>query len=339
MPKQHLTAVVGANTKGFNRAMGSMNGGIKRVGVAMAAVAAAGAAALVKATKQAIEYGDSIDKASKRTGIAAESLQRYQLAADLSGASMQDLEKAMKRSASVILDTQNGLMESKRAMDALGLSADELADKTPEQQLDAFLEALADVESHSKRAALAQDIFGRAGTNLLPILSKGADGYRELIGEADKFNTILSQDAVTAAAEAKDGYTRLQASLKALTFGVILEDGMAIADTLNSMAASVSDFIESGGIQQLSDIFSVLQSHMKAVLWVMGKIMALAGFIGKTGESIVGGALLTSTGQQTAMLKRGTGDFGAASEKDLILAMMRMATEQGVKVRPAGVGV
>ena len=330
MARAHLTAVIGADTRGFSQGLNKLRPTIKGMGKAMLAIGAAASAALLKATRDAINYGDAIDKAAKRTGIGAEQLQRYQLAAELSGGSVQDLEKATKRSASVILDAQNGLAESVRALDVLGLSADDLAKKTPEQQLDAFLTALAGVENHSKRAALAQDIFGRAGTNLLPIIDGGVDAYKSLLNEADNLNAVLSQQQVTAAAEAKDAITRLGASIKGLAFGAILSDGMSVADMFNTMAQRVAEFNESGGMQTLTDTFQSLGQILgfvaKSLAWIFEQI----GKAGKLGEDIIGAVGLTSTGQQFGRLGRGSGEFGAANKDEL--AIFRYMMENGIPV-------
>jgi len=339
MPRQHLTAVIGADTRGFNSAMGKLGGTVAKVGVALGAIGAAAAAGLAKATKKAIDYGDQIDKASKRTGIAAEQLQRYQLAADLSGASLADLEKATKRSASVILDAQNGLAESKRALDDLGLSADDLADKTPEQQLDAFLQGLAGVENASKRAALAQDIFGRAGTNLLPIIDGGVDAYRELLGEADKLGAVLSQDQVTAAAEAKDAITRLQAALNGLAFGAILSDGMSVADMFNEMAQEVAAFSESGGLRDLSDTFRSLVDVLKVVYVFLRGIVTAMAKVGQFSENLFSAAGITQGGRAFSQLSAGRGEFGAATTADLVLARLDMMMRDGLPVTPAKAGI
>ena len=62
-------------------------------------------------------------------------------------------------------------------------------------------EALAKVESASTRAALAQDIFGRAGTTLLPLVAEGAEGLEALRQKArDLGNTFTTEGAASAAA-------------------------------------------------------------------------------------------------------------------------------------------
>jgi hypothetical protein len=310
-----------------------MRGTVKKVGVALGAVGAAAAAGLAKATVAAVNYGDAIDKASKRTGISAENLQRLNLAAELSGTNIEGVEKGIKRMSSVVFDAQNGLMESVRAFDALGLSADEMAKKTPDEQLDAFLVALAGVENHSRRAALAQDIFGRAGTQLLPVIDGGVASYRTLIGEADKLNAVLSQDQVTAAANAKDAVTRLQSSLKALGFGAILLEGNKLADVMNTMAERVAAFSESGGLRDLADTLQSIADIMSFIVRAAKAIFDVGATVTKGAENLISRSGLTQTGFLTGQLSKGEGKFGAATASEEMLFRLKMIQENTFPIK------
>ena len=64
----------------------------------------------------------------------------------------------------------------------LGISVSDLQGISPEQQFQLFANALADVDDASTRAALAQDVFGRAGTELLPLFTQGEQGMAGLTG-------------------------------------------------------------------------------------------------------------------------------------------------------------
>ena len=66
------------------------------------------------------------------------------------------------------------IAESIRAFDAMGISVDQLRGKAPEEQFELITSALADVADASTRAAPAPDVFGRAGTSLLPSLAAGS---------------------------------------------------------------------------------------------------------------------------------------------------------------------
>ena len=74
----------------------TMGGQIKKAGIAMAAFGAAAAGVAVKSMKDWAAAGDEIAKMAKRTGFAAESLSELKYAADLSGTSLDAIEKATK---------------------------------------------------------------------------------------------------------------------------------------------------------------------------------------------------------------------------------------------------
>ena len=151
-------------------------------------LAIGGAAALVgfgvAAVKNFADVGDQLDKMSKRTGFSVESLGELKFAAEQSGASLETVEKGAKRMASTILDAQMGLSTAVDAFDALGIKADELKGKSPEEQFQIMANALAGVEDASTKAALAQDVFGRAGTELLPLFNAGEKGMAALRDQA-----------------------------------------------------------------------------------------------------------------------------------------------------------
>jgi hypothetical protein len=327
MPKQHLTAIIGADARKFNRTMGNVRKSVNRIGKAVAGVSIAAGAGLIKLTADAVNFGDAIDKAAKRTGLSAEAMQAFALAADLSGSSMEGLEKGVKRMASVILDAENGLSTAQDAFDGLGISLDDIKGKTPEQQLRTFLSALADVEDMSKRSALAQDVFGRAGTDLLPMLSDGAAGFDQLINRASELGIVLDGDAVAAAAKAKDRFTELSAVVKNIGFSAVLGDGEELATILDMMTQAVVKFRDEGGLQQFIENMKSVAEIGQFVFSVYSKISdILTGLVEKidlaaqgTAKVIagIGGAfgMELNDRQKSAIF----GETGPATEKELAL--------------------
>jgi len=67
-----------------------------------------------------------------------------------------------------------------RAFERINVDYNELADLSPEEQFETIAFAIADLEDPTLRAATAQDIFGRAGTQLLPLFAEGAEGLDAL---------------------------------------------------------------------------------------------------------------------------------------------------------------
>ncbi|NQT14694.1 MAG: hypothetical protein HQ582_18195 [Planctomycetes bacterium] len=199
--------------RNVGRPLGVLSNRVANLGGIMATAAAGG---IALATRAAANYGDSLDKMSARTGMAVEELARLQHAADLSGTSIQAVEKGVKRMASSIFDADQGLAESVRSMDELGVSASELVGQSPSEQFRILTEALAGVTDASKRAALAQDVFGRAGTQILPMLRNGAAGLKAMKAEADRLGLVITADQATEAARFKDELSRVRGALKGL---------------------------------------------------------------------------------------------------------------------------
>ncbi len=164
-----------------------------------------------------VKMGDDIGKASKRIGVAAEEYQKLTFAARRSGASNDDIEKSIKRLSSTIFDLEAGLSEPKRAFDALGLSLDDVKGKSPEEQFKIIADRLNLVADASTKAALAQDIFGRAGTKLIPMIGE----YRELAEEATNLG-LISNESVKAAEDLSDAWE----NLKQTFIGIVSDSGI-----------------------------------------------------------------------------------------------------------------
>lgn len=190
--------------------------GFKMMGKAMSVAGLAITAALGFATSTAMALGDELQKMSLRTGASVEALSELKHAAELSDTSLEGLDKAMKRMARVVSDAENGLESATRPLGELNLAWQDLMELAPEDQLTTILEALAGVENATKRAALAQEIFGRSGTELLPMLENGAEGLRQMRQEARDLGLTMGQDAADRAAAFGDWLSTLRRQLEAL---------------------------------------------------------------------------------------------------------------------------
>ena len=89
---------------------------------------------------------------------------------------------------------------------------------SPEEQFQKFANALSQVEDASTKAALAQDVFGRAGTELLPLFADGEAGMNALRQQAVDLGIVMSGEAAAGAADFNDAMNELkQAALGAFT--------------------------------------------------------------------------------------------------------------------------
>ena len=210
-PTAELLVKIGTDTKQLSAGLDAADkkvGGFantiqkhhKAIGMAMSAMGAAILAAGALSVKQFASMGDEVHKMALRTGFSTEALSELRHAAALSGASLAGVEKASRTLSGAILDAGYGLETYVRAFDQIGLSYENLAKLSPEQQFITVLEALADVDDEFERAAIATDLFGRAGTQLLPMLERGSEGLRDMRQETHDLGEVFDLEAAQKAA-------------------------------------------------------------------------------------------------------------------------------------------
>jgi serine/threonine protein kinase len=122
------------------------------------------------------ELGDMFDKMSQRTGVSVEALSGLKFAAEQSGASIETVETGIRNMQRVLLDVQQGSSTAATTLQMLGLNIQQLQTLSPEQQFLQMAQAISKVQDPSRQAALAMELFGKSGTQLLPMLQQGEAG-------------------------------------------------------------------------------------------------------------------------------------------------------------------
>ena len=287
----NLTVAITGNTVGLKKSLQKAQTQTdkfrSRAGLAFKAVrtaalglAVAGGASLVafgvKAVQSFVGTGDELDKMSKRLGISVETLSELKFAAEQSGASLDDIEKAVKKLSSSVFDANNGVKASADAFQALGLNAAMLQDLSPEEQFLAVTKALAQVENASTRAALAQDVFGRAGTTLLPLVAEGAEGLEELRQRARDLGITFTTGAAAKAADFTDALNELKLSIGGLGNVVAEKIVPALTNLLNWFTdnrEAVGEFL--GQVQEkVGPFVEAFVSGAGFVLEALGKVLS-----------------------------------------------------------------
>lgn len=210
---------------------------IRNFGLKMVGVGSAILAPLAASAKLFGSYGDSVAKMARRTGLSVEALSELQYAAGQSGVQVTELENGLRRMQRTIYDAQRGLKTANDALADLGLTVDDLAGLAPEQQFKLLAERISQIEDPTLKAALAMGIFGRSGTQLLPLFASGARGIEMLQAEARRLGLTMSGEDAKAAEEFSDALDRLWQVVKMGVFRV----GAALAPVLQQLAGTITD--------------------------------------------------------------------------------------------------
>lgn len=232
---RQFRGVLASVRRQFAKLSASLNRTATRIGAA--AVSALAPIALL--TKQFASLGDEIGKTAKRTGFSTEAISRLKFAAEQSGSSITELEAGLKRMARFLIDTEDNLATNVRAMKRLNLAVSDFQDLNPEEQFLLLAERIGTMANATEKAALAQIIFGRAGTKLIPLFNEGADGIRTLGEEAAKLGIVLDKETTQAAEDMTDGFNKLIVSLKAVAVVV----GKTLAGDVKDMTERMLDAI------------------------------------------------------------------------------------------------
>src|SRR5690554_1468903 len=265
--------------------------------------------ALVGIAKKTAEAGDQIQKMALRTGFSTEALSELKHAAELSGTSLEGLENGVRRMQRSILDLERGLATQTEAFAKLGLEIEDLQGLSPEEQFNKITSALADVEDETRKAALAQQIFGRSGTDLLPMLSEGSEGLAEMRAEAHELGIVFDQEAADAAAQFNDDIDRLKKGFAGVfqelgkkLIPIFVDDLIpALRENLiplaQSLADKISNLIEwfsnlSPRVQKIIIAVTGLAAALGPVLVVLGSITSAIGtllpLLGSLASAIAG---------------------------------------------------
>jgi hypothetical protein len=119
----------------------------------------------------ALDLGGTLSDLSASTGESAGNLLLLQRAFDNTGAGADKVGPAIAKLQNNIFGAGEGSKEAVAAFGRMGLSMEDLAGKTPTQQLALVASGLTSIEDPSKRAATAIDVFGKSGAELLPLLT------------------------------------------------------------------------------------------------------------------------------------------------------------------------
>lgn len=206
-------------------------------------VVAAGAAAVATGkqvwsmAKDVAAAGDVIDKNSQKVGFSAEAYQKWDYAMQLAGTSMDASMMGIKTLTNTFDDALKGTDSAVEKFTRLGLSMEEIQGLSREDLFATVVTALQGVTDETERAALANDLLGRSGQELMPLLNGTAEDLAKVMEETEQYGMIMSDDAVKSSAAFQDSLTKLNGTLSGLKNGAIA----ALLPGLTDLVGGITD--------------------------------------------------------------------------------------------------
>lgn len=236
------------------------------------------------------EAADEIAKMSKQLGVDAEQLQRLRGAADLSGASIEDMNRGIRALTVGLSDAKTkGTGPVVEGLETLGLSVGDLEALLAEGDVEGAMGLISDAfnetgDSAEKNAALMKLFGARAGAQLRPLLEAGSDGILEMGDAIQATGEVIDNETLPTFEKMQDDLRLIEGTSKGLknqisaALAPVISD---IATKFNEWVAENQEFIN----QDLPELLGQIADVLSLVLpWVIDTIQEFQNFTREIGH-------------------------------------------------------
>jgi hypothetical protein len=247
-----------------------------KVFAATAGVAAAAAAVM---GKRAIDAADAFNDLSERTGISTASLSRLEYAARFADLSLGELQQGILGLTRNMSAAQAGTGDAYQAFKALEIqfkNTDGSLRSTESLILD-LADRFSTLQNGTDKTALAIQIFGKAGAQMIPFLNMGRDGIKDFADELEYFGGVVTPEAAAQAGIFNDNLDRLKAAAAGAAQQMSQALLPALNEILNGLLAINKVSTEKGfwatflGLTELGQLLTGDDSVEKRVAEIMKK--------------------------------------------------------------------
>jgi hypothetical protein len=220
--------------------------------------------------KESAEYAEQTEIAAQKTGLSTAAVQELGFAAKMTGVSSEGMNQALMRVSRAVTAAEGGSKQLQAVFDSVGVSAKQLEGMSLDQVLGKVADKFADTEDGSTKAAIAMQLFGRQGSDLIPLLDKGSSGIDELRQKAQELGVVMGEDDIAAGSALNEKLKEMDAQMQA----VKQRAGSDLTPAFLAIVEAMTAMDEKGGV--LDEMFIGLGAVMKGVVAI--GITAAAAF-------------------------------------------------------------
>jgi len=263
-----LLVKVTADIKDYEKKMGTIQSkGSKAFDLVKKGALAFGAGLLVATTAitglamKAAKATDNVDKMSQRLGISRQGYQEWDYVLGQAGVSIDNLGSGMKSMVNRVDEMVQGIGDGADIFNTLGVSIYDSSGALKDQEVlfNESVTALQAMEEGTEKAALANDLFGRSGQALMPLLNGTAESVENLKNKANDLGMVMSDDAIDA--------------------------GVVFTDTLDTLKRAVGAIFTKIGV----DLMPMIQTFADWIIAHMPQIQAVFSTVFEVIGTVVGG--------------------------------------------------
>lgn len=252
----------------------TLGNGIKTAakwGAAIVGGASAAAGGMMKMAQSSASTADHIDKMSQKIGLSRQAYQELDFICSQTGTSVDSLRGGMKTLTNQMDAASGGTQSAVDLFKRLGVEIDDGNGKmkSQEQMLYDCLTALQGVNNQTERAALANKLFGKSGTELMPLLNSQSGSIDEMKQKAHELGLVMSDELIDSGVGLTDSLDQTKRGFRAVI--------TTLGGSFMPIVKKVSDHLQGAlpyiqkGIKQLEPIVSQFLESMLPALLEMGQ--------------------------------------------------------------------
>ena len=226
----HLSSL-NKSAQSAEQGMGKLGSILK--GVFATGVLVAGAKSIIDSVLRVSDSFDEVGKAAQKIGIATEALSGLRFAGEQSGVSFEQLQGGIKKLAVGMAELNDETSKSAIALRSAGVTS---ADTTA-QAFEKVATALAKMPDGYQKTAAAVAIFGKSGSDLIPLLNEGGAGIKKMTDRAEELGLVMKDKTVAQLTLFNDSLAEIGRSADGLKNKII--EGLAPA--LAGIAQTIAD--------------------------------------------------------------------------------------------------
>ena len=257
----------------------------KATAAAVTAIAGAAVACgkeLWNLANETAEYGDQIEKNSQKVGLSFEAYQKWDYAMKISGTDMASCTNGLKTLTNKFDDALNGSKSATESFERLGISVSDLKGKSREEVFATVVKSLQNVKDETDKAALANDMFGKSGQNLIPLFNLTEEELAGLMQEAEDYGMVMDDSAVKASAAFEDSLNKMKSTftgLKNNIMGQMLPSLTLVMDGLSDLMAgneNAAENIKNGVAGLIDSITGMIPQAVSLISSIAGAVLESA---------------------------------------------------------------
>ncbi len=250
-----LRVNLGADTSAFDQGLTNARTKLTAFGAAVkTGFALAAGAAVVAVGKMGVAVHDSInaadqmDEAAQRIGIGTEELSRLAYAAKITGVEFSSMETSLSRLSRNMVSAANGSESAQKKFAQFGVEIKN-ADgslKSTSDVMKAIADRMASMPDGAEKTAMAMELMGRSGADMILMLNGGSKALGDLMVEAESFGQVFTAEMGANAGKFNENIDRLiglSGSLAAKIATAILPAMTAFTDWLIDVIPRIGIFV------------------------------------------------------------------------------------------------